>query len=450
MTEPDKARLWPLLAYAGPMIALSIVNMLLIAYLPNFYAEEMGIGLGAVGGVFMAARAFDAVIDPVIGNLSDRTRSRWGRRKPWLAFGTVAFMAATWAFFQPPAGVGMTYLLVAAMLFYITYAIVIIPYVSWGAEIRRDYEGRTRVNSLREGAGILGTILATLLPVLVLPLMVNGDPTLREILGLLAATVIVILAITIPIALRAAPQGEFEPHPPLGLFSALALMRKNKPLLRILLAIFVVWLGGAFHNSTILFYVTNALKLGRADFLWLILAQYSLAMLSLPFWNRLADKIGRHRVLVLGAMGYFAAHQGFHFVPESGFWGAIAVYLVAGFMTPVIWVMPPAIVADTVDYGMLKGANDDSAVYLALYAFVQKMALAIGVGLALALAGQLGFDPKLPVDAAAVSALRIVTLILPGLIAAIGCAFLWNYPITERRHKAIRAWLARRHRETSK
>lgn len=450
MTEPDKARLWPLLAYAGPMIALSIVNMLLIAYLPNFYAEEMGIGLGAVGGVFMAARAFDAVIDPVIGNLSDRTRSRWGRRKPWLAFGTVAFMAATWAFFQPPAGVGMTYLLVAAMLFYITYAIVIIPYVSWGAEIRRDYEGRTRVNSLREGAGILGTILATLLPVLVLPLMVNGDPTLRQILGLLAATVIVILAITIPIALRAAPQGEFEPHPPLGLFSALALMRKNKPLLRILLAIFVVWLGGAFHNSTILFYVTNALKLGRADFLWLILAQYSLAMLSLPFWNRLADKIGRHRVLVLGAMGYFAAHQGFHFVPESGFWGAIAVYLVAGFMTPVIWVMPPAIVADTVDYGMLKGANDDSAVYLALYAFVQKMALAIGVGLALALAGQLGFDPKLPVDAAAVSALRIVTLILPGLIAAIGCAFLWNYPITERRHKAIRAWLARRHRETSK
>lgn len=450
MTEQDKARLWPLLAYAGPMIALSIVNMLLIAYLPNFYAEEIGIGIAAVGGVFMAARAFDAVIDPVIGNLSDRTRSRWGRRKPWLAFGTIAFMAATWAFFQPPAGVGMTYLLVTAMLFYITYAILIIPYVSWGAEIRRDYEGRTQVNSLREGAGILGTILATLLPVLVLPLFVQGDPTLRQILGLLAATVIVILAITIPVALRAAPQGEFEPHPPLGLFSALALMRRNKPLLRILLAIFVVWLGGAFHNSTILFYVTNGIKLGRADFLWLILAQYSLAMLSLPFWNRLAGRIGRHKVLVLGAMGYFAAHQGFHFVPEGGFWGAIAVYLMAGFMTPVIWVMPPAIVADTVDYGMLKGAGDDSAVYLALYAFVQKMALAIGVGMALALAGQLGFNPKLPADEAAINALKLVTLILPGLIAAIGCAFLWNYPITERRHKTIRAWLARRHREISK
>jgi len=106
--------------------------------------------------------------------------------------------------------------------------------------------------------------------------------------------------------------------------------------------------------------------------------------------------------------------------------------------------MPPAIIADTVDYGMLKGGSDDSALYLALYAFVQKMALAIGVGLALTLAGNLGFDPQAPVTPQGVEALRLVTLILPGIIALAGCLLIWNYPITQKRHAIIRKWLARR------
>ena len=173
MNGLNKAGNLSLAAYSGPMIAMSIVNMLLIAYLPNFYAAEIGISIATVGMIFMGARAFDAVIDPVIGNFSDRTRSRWGRRKPWLVFGVPAFMVTTWLFFQPPAGVGITYLLIVAFLFYVTYALVIIPYVSWGAEIRRDYEGRTKVNSMREGAGILGTVIATLLPVLFLPVIVR-------------------------------------------------------------------------------------------------------------------------------------------------------------------------------------------------------------------------------------------------------------------------------------
>ena len=444
MTNPEKTSALALMAYSGPMIALSILNMLLIAYLPNFYAAEIGVTIAVVGGIFMLARAFDAVIDPVIGNLSDRTRSRWGRRKPWIAFGIPAFMLMTWLFFQPPEGVGMTYLLVVALLFYVTYAIVIIPYISWGAEIYRDYEGRTKVNSLREGAGIFGTVIATLLPVILLPLMVEGQPGLRDILWLLALTIIVILAVTIPTALKIAPQGEFEPHPPLGLFSALSLMRSNKPLMRMLVAIFIIWLGGAFHNSTILFYVTKGLGLAESDFLWLVLTQYLMALISLPVWNKLANIIGRHRVLVIGAMGYFLAHQGFYFVGEAPFLGAILVYAAAGFMTPVIWVMPPAIVADTVEYGMFKGGSDDAALYLALYAFVQKMALAIGVGLALALAGNLGFNPQAAITSQGIWALKLVTLILPGIIALAGCLLIWNYPITQKRHAVIRKWLARR------
>jgi GPH family glycoside/pentoside/hexuronide:cation symporter len=95
---------------------------------------------------------------------------------------------------------------------------------------------------------------------------------------------------------------------------------------------------------------------------------------------------------------------------------------------------------------MFKGGSDDAALYLALYAFVQKMALAIGVGVALALAGALGFDPQGAATPEGVWALKLVTLILPGLIALAGCAMIWNYPITQKRHEIIRRWLARRTR----
>ena len=84
-----------LLAFATLSAPLSMLMLQLIVYLPPFYAAELGLDLAQVGLVFFAARAWDAIIDPLIGNLSDRTRTRWGRRKPWIVIGTPALMLLT-------------------------------------------------------------------------------------------------------------------------------------------------------------------------------------------------------------------------------------------------------------------------------------------------------------------------------------------------------------------
>jgi Na+/melibiose symporter-like transporter len=99
-------------------------------------------------------------------------------------------------------------------------------------------------------------------------------------------------------------------------------------------------------------------------------------------------------------------------------------------------------VADTVEYGMMKGGGDEAALYMALYMFAQKAALAAGVGIALPLAGALGFDPANPDSPLA--GLNFAALVLPGLIGLIGAAIMFNYPIDARRHAVIRRWLARR------
>ena len=90
-----------LIAYSLPSAPTSMLMMMLVVYLAPFYASEMGIELAAIGGIFFVARLFDAVIDPVVGNLSDLTRSRFGRRKPWIAVGTPILMVALYFFFHP-------------------------------------------------------------------------------------------------------------------------------------------------------------------------------------------------------------------------------------------------------------------------------------------------------------------------------------------------------------
>jgi Na+/melibiose symporter-like transporter len=429
-----------LLAYAGPSTPLSMLMLQLIVYLPPFYASEIGIPLAQVGLVFFLARSWDAVIDPYIGNLSDRTRTRWGRRKPWLAVGVPALMLGTYAFAQPPSGVGVAYLLVTAFLFYIALAAVQIPYMSWGAELSRDYAGRTRIGAFREGALMVGIVLATSLPLLVL----GANPSVREILRVFVITTLVLLPATAILALRYTPAAPFTDTGRHGLVAALGLLRSNGPLLRLLTGVFLFWLGGSMYNAMVLFLVSHRLGLPTSSFLWFVFLQYVVSIAFLPFAAWLGNRIGRHRALVLGGMAFFALLPLLMAVPRGEFLPALMVFLAAGVVTNFIWIMPPALISDTVEYGMFKGAGDDAAIYMALYMFVQKLALAVGVGLALPLAAALGFDVAAPGSAASLRAMEWVGLILPGIVGAGGAFVMWNYPITRARHAVLQKWLARR------
>ena len=439
-----------LLAYSAPMVALSMINLLLIAYLPPFYAQEIGIGIAEVGFIFFLARGLDAIIDPLVGNLSDQTRSKWGRRKPWFAVGVPLLIVGAIFLLQPQPGVDSNYLMITAFLFYVAYSLVVIPYMSWGAELVRDYNGRTRVTSFREGAGLAGTVLATAMPLVVLPLLYEGEPSLKQILTVLSWTIIAVLAITTPITLFAVSKGDELRAHSFGFFKALSLLRQNKPLLRLLSGVLLLWLGGAVYNALILFIVGIAIGLPTTAFLQFVFVQYVLSILGLPFWAWVAGKFGRHRALIAGAMVFFACHPFFFLVPPQGYWQAFAIYCVAGFATSVIWVMPPALIGDTVEYGTFKSGSDDAALYMALYAFVQKLALALGIGIALPLTGALGFDPSKPPTEAGIAGLKMVGLLLPGAIGILGALVLYNYPITARRHAIIRRWLARKAKRQSK
>lgn len=429
-----------LLAYSGPSIAISIMMMPLLVYIPPFYGQEVGLELGTVGLIFLLARAWDALIDPIVGFGSDRTKSRWGRRKPWIAIATPILLLLVYAFYQPPQAASAAYLAIVVFAFYVSLTVFQIPYLSWGAELTRKYEGRTRVTAFREGAIMVGTVIATIAPVLYFS---GSEPSLRETLRLFTIIILVVLPFAVFAALKFTPTITSASESQPSLSKALATLAGNMPFLRLACGVFFLWLGGSFYNSLVLFVVRQIVGLPMSGFFQLVLVQYSVGILFIPFWVWLANRIGRHRALLAGAATFFVALPLLTLVEPGNLTQATLVYVLKGIGTCVIWVLPPALAADTIEYGMLKGAGDDAAMTMSLFMFAQKLAFAAGIGIALPLAGALGFDPRVAATAEGLAGLRWVALYLPGLIGIAGALLLFNYPLTANRHAAIRRRLER-------
>ncbi len=130
---------WQLFAYGQLVVPMAVIGLPLAIYIPPFYSGTLGLNLGAVSYILMLARLSDVVTDPFSGRWSDRTHTRWGRRRPWVAIGVAVMMASSLMLFIPPAYVTNLYLLGWIAAIYLGYTLIEIPYGAWGAEISEDY-----------------------------------------------------------------------------------------------------------------------------------------------------------------------------------------------------------------------------------------------------------------------------------------------------------------------
>ena len=181
-----------------------------------------------------------------------------------------------------------------------------------------------------------GILLATGLPLLLLS---GKNPGLRDILEVFATAVLVLLPVTVLISLRVTPAGEFEDTGRKSLFQALGLLRRNKPLLRLLSGVFLLWLGGSMFNAMVLFMVERKLALPNSDFLWFVFVQYAISVALIPVAVWAGNRFGRHRALVFGGIGFLGLLPLFMWVPAGDFTAAMTVFVVLGVLTNFIWVI---------------------------------------------------------------------------------------------------------------
>ncbi len=427
-----------LLIYAAPAMPLGMLGLPLLVILPNFWAGPMGMNLATVGFVLTLVRAMDAVFDPTIGRLSDMSRSRFGRRKPFIAVAIPVAVVGAVGLFFPPLHAGVVWLFIFNALVTWGWTMISLPYWAWGAELSDEYRERQRITSFREGGTIVGILISALAPVVLGITSPEGEAHLLVILTIGLATPFVLAAlIMVPDPLPT------QIEKPVGLTAALKVAAANAPFRKLIVAWLINGLANGLPAVLFLMICTQYLNAPAAQGP-LLLVYFASGVLAVPLWLWLAVRIGKHRAWITSLLVTAFAFSFVPLVPHIGLWffGLISVFTGSGLGAD--FTIPPAIQADVVDLDELQSGERRAGLFFAASTMAQKAGNALAVGIAFPLLQLVGFTTHGANGPFQKAALLIMYCGVPSVLKLI-CAFiLRGFPLGEREQHRLRAEISLR------
>ncbi|HKI73070.1 MAG TPA: MFS transporter [Pseudomonadales bacterium] len=477
-----------LASYAAPATPLALVGLPMAVYLPAVYADTDGFGLtlGLVGLIITLSRFTDVITDPLIGLLSDKVRTRWGRRKPFILVGTPIYAAGIWLLFVPPFAfhdvsvfgwtfsIGYPYLFAMVALVYLGSTIKDLPYVAWGAELSRNYNERTLVTSWREGFGVTGALISAFTPAVILFLGYTKPTDAVWFLSLAMCIVMPILVVNALVVVPEYPVARVREKIPLK--ESIKVVLGNGPYIRLIIIFTFSSLGAAMTNSLSFFFVKHVLLAGSLYGLYL--APYFVSQIvAIPIWFKLSGKIGKHRATMC-AIGWYAFWACFIPIiaisPEDWF-TAFEIPTLLAFLPQEWWIavnshfegiqtgkflffviimclkgsaigalsaLPAAMAADVIDVDTAHSGQQRAGAYFAIWSMIRKGAYALGITLGTSLAVWFGFDsladPMHTTNSRfALIMLAVTYSVIPALFKFVAMPLLWHYPLTQERLEEI-------------
>ncbi|MBL8553995.1 MAG: MFS transporter [Phenylobacterium sp.] len=439
-----------LLAWSLVSIISSMMMIPLNALIPAFYAKNTAIDLATIGIILMAARLYDAVADPAVGYLSDRTRGPLGRRKPWIIGGGVLATGAVYLLFNPPAAASGSYLLPVLLIFYTAYSMLAVPHSAWGSELSRAYRERSMISGVLTFASVVGLLLFMGLPLLLssplLPLFATAEIT-PPMLKLLGWLILALIPLCIGAAVIFAPIGtNADESGAVTLRGVARSLRINRPFWTFAGAYALTGLAyGVYYGTS---YIFIDAYLGMADKFPVIYATAAIAqMVSIPLWTRLSQTYERKHIWALGIASFGLLLTLRVFVPpgQAGFPWLLALATIASFANAASQVPQMAVLADCIDYDTLRTRANRAGSYYAIQQFVLKATLAAGGGAAFLALSLMEFDARAAIHSrASLNGLALVHTGAPLILFTAAGVILWLFPLDRDRQRVIRRRLERR------
>jgi Na+/melibiose symporter-like transporter len=430
-----------LIAFSMVAAPTAATAMPMAVYIPAIYAQTIGVPLTTLGMLFLFGRIWDAITDPLIGSLSDRTRTRWGRRRPWMLAGGILLGLVTLLMFFPPAHVSTARLGVVLLFFYLGWTMLQIPFLAWSGELSGQYHERTRIATYQT---VISSI--TFLLVLVVPTIMEQirphDGRLK--LAAMGVALLLLLVLALPLTLRAVHEPPLPEQVPMRLpiGRTLALVFGDRLLLRVLASDFAVTLAQFTRGSLFVFFVTSFM--GRPQLAsGLFLIQYIFGILAGPIWLAIGRRIGKHRAAVAGELTQVAINLLLLLATPDRFAFVVALTISQGLAQGSGNLMLRAIVADLADKHRLETGVDRTGLLFSVFSLSGKAATAAAVGVALPLVAWFGFDPRGANGPAALNGLLLVFALGPALAHSLSALLIRGFPLDEGRHRLIRDELAR-------
>lgn len=431
-----------LAAYGAPAVAFAILLLPPYVFLPGFYTQTLGLPLDWIGYIIILSRVFDAFTDPVLGFLSDRTRGRFGRRKPWIFLGTPLALVSVVVLFAPPTAPSLGQFAFGIFGLTLAWTMMILPYNAWGAELSGDYDERTRIAGVREGIGLAGTLIAASTPT-VLTLSGYDDP--RVHMAALAVLVVCLMLPTVAWLLIKVPEPPPLSQTRVSFRTGLRAIAANAPFRRLILAYLINAFANGLPATLFLLFVSHVIGMQDA-YGPLLLAYFLAGLIAIPFWSWLARRIGKHRSWVIAMV---IACGAFAFTPFVVGEGEIVPFLIitvlSGIGVGADLVLPAAIQADVIDVDTQASGEQRTGLFFALWGIATKMSFALAA-ISLPVLHAAGFDAT-GLDAAgrttnspdALFALTMIYAALPIAMKLIAMALMWNFPLDAARQRAVRS-----------
>ena len=426
--------------YGSGDLGFSLVGTIIGAYFLFFLTDVVGIKPAVAGIAILIGRTWDYINDPLIGHLSDRTRSKWGRRRPFLLFGALPYaLAFILMWYRPPfeSQVALAvYYAAAYVLFDAAATFVYMPYFALTPELTEDYDERTSLTSYRMFFSILGSLLA-----FTIPLMIVGTFTPANAGKVLLMAVIFGLGSALPLFLvffNTKEKEVFAAQEKPKFLDSLKAAFKNKPFIFGAVIYLLTWVCMDILQTILLFFIKYVLKLeGMSDIIMALI--FVTAIIALPFWDFASRKLNKRLAYAYG-VAFWAVAQILLITVGPLVSMPVLVFLciMAGIGVSAAHVLPWAILPDAIEWDEYITGERHEGMFYSLVTLMGKIASSIAIPLTAVMLDVTGYIPNAAQQpASALLGIRLLVGPVPAVFLTISIIFAIKYPLERAQFSSI-------------
>jgi GPH family glycoside/pentoside/hexuronide:cation symporter len=426
--------------YSAPISGLGFMFLFTSMYLMKYATDVLGIAPAAMGLIFLVSRVWDGISDPLAGFLSDRTQTRWGRRRPWLFVGALPVGILFALMWNPPTalegGDRVLWMGAAVVLFYSATTVFGMPHDSLGAELSTSYLERNRVFGVKRAFFGLGAI-----PGFAAMGWLASSPDPRGDVAALAVTAAVVTVLLMLVtAVRIRERREYLGRGAKRPLRAIGDVLRN-PHARLLLAVFVLQQTAVGCITVMTPYFAQYILGDPSAVTWILGAYFVSSLLAIPFWVQIGHRFEK-KSLIVAAMAVIGVALGaIGFLGEGDLRVAIAVICLAGCAGGGLDVLGPSLESDVIDFDEHRTGERKEGVYFATWQLAQKSANGVAGMLVGFLLASASFRPNVAQGESSLLAMRWLMSGIPFVCYTAGIAFFARFGFTRADHARVRAEL---------
>lgn len=413
-------------------IGFSLTGTIIGAYFAIFLTDVVGINPAIAAVAIFVGRTWDYVNDPLFGHLSDRTRTRWGRRRPFLLVGALPYaIAFALMWWRPPLQSDHSLAIYYAII-YVFYdaaaTFVYMPYYALTPELTSDYDERTSLTTTRMFFSILGGLVAFTIPMMIIGVLSSANAQRVLLMGVIFAVISAIPLLIVFFKTKERSDYLLQEQP--SLRQSIRAAWGNKPFIFGMFIFLFTWVSFDILQTILLFFIKYVLRQeANSDLIMGVI--FVTAICALPIWNYASRRLNKRLAYIVG-IAFWAVVQLVLVTiqPSIGLGPILFLCVLAGIGVGAAHVLPWSIIPDAIEWGELKIGERHEGMFYSLITLSQKVASSIAIPLALLVLSGTGYIPNsLEQPASAILGIRIVAGPIPAALLCIGILFAALYPL---------------------